>query len=60
MGHPGGWIADERRPEVDSKPAAVTELLVSLAAPARLAAHLRVVHEVAWQLTDRLAAAYPA
>src|SRR5512139_54642 len=41
-------------------PAAITELLVSLAAPARLAAHLRIVHDVAWQLADKLAAAYPA
>jgi HD superfamily phosphodiesterase len=41
-------------------PAAITELLVSLKAPARLAAHLRAVHDVAWQLTDRLATGYPA
>src|SRR5262245_1407042 len=41
-------------------PAHVRELLVTLEAPARLAAHLRLVHEVAWQLTQRLAAAYPA
>jgi hypothetical protein len=41
-------------------PEAVAELLVTLAAPARLAAHLRVVHDVACQLTDRLAARHPA
>jgi hypothetical protein len=41
-------------------PAAVSELLVLLQAPARLAAHLRVVHDVAWQLTDQLAARHPA
>jgi hypothetical protein len=40
-------------------PAAISELLVSLHAPARLAAHLRAVHDVAWQLTDLLAARYP-
>ena len=41
-------------------PAAITDLLISLAAPPRLAAHLRLVHDVAWQLADRLAAAHPA
>jgi hypothetical protein len=39
-------------------PVAVGELLVSLHAPARLAAHLRVVHDVAWQLTELLAMRY--
>jgi hypothetical protein len=38
----------------------VGDLLVLLQAPARLAAHLRVVHDVAWQLTDQLAARHPA
>jgi hypothetical protein len=35
-------------------PAAAAELLRALAAPPRLAAHLRVVHDVAWSLTDTL------
>ena len=30
------------------------------AAPARLAAHLRAVHDVAWQLTEQLNASFPA
>jgi hypothetical protein len=33
-------------------PARAEELLVSLDAPPRLAAHLRAVHDVAWQLAD--------
>lgn len=33
---------------------------MSLRAPARLAAHLRAVHDVAWQLTELLAARCPA
>jgi hypothetical protein len=41
-------------------PADVRELLVSLRAPARLAAHLRAVHDVAWQLTEQLEACFPA
>jgi hypothetical protein len=41
-------------------PAAIGELLVSLRAPARLAAHLRAVHDVAWQLTGLLATRLPA
>jgi len=41
-------------------PGAISELLLSLRAPARLAAHLRAVHDVAWQLTGLLAARYPA
>lgn len=35
-------------------PAPAAELLRALDAPARLAAHLRVVHDVAWSLTDVL------
>jgi hypothetical protein len=31
-----------------------------LTAPARLAAHLRLVHDVAWQLTEQLNASLPA
>lgn len=41
-------------------PAAIGELLVSLQAPPRLAAHLRAVHDVACQLTELLATRYPA
>jgi len=41
-------------------PKDVGDLLVSLQAPPRLAAHLRAVHDVAWQLTDRLITHYPA
>jgi hypothetical protein len=41
-------------------PEDVCELLLSLRAPARLAADLRAVHDVAWQLTGWLAAAYAA
>jgi hypothetical protein len=41
-------------------PAAISELLVSLHAPARLAAHLRAVHDVAWHLTELLATRHPA
>jgi len=41
-------------------PAEVGALLAALSAPARLAAHLRAVHDVAWQLTARLGAAHPA
>jgi hypothetical protein len=41
-------------------PTEIGTLLVALSAPARLAAHLRAVHDVAWQLTARLGAAHPA
>lgn len=41
-------------------PEDVCELLVVLDAPARLAAHPRLVHDVAWRLTEVLAAAHPA
>ena len=40
-------------------PADVGELLVAVRAPARLAAHLRAVHDVAWQLTEQLEAGFP-
>jgi len=35
-------------------PTVVTKLLISLRTAPRLAAHLRVVHDVAWQLTGLL------
>lgn len=41
-------------------PADVGEPLVSVRAPARLAAHLRAVHDVAQQLTAQLSACFPA
>ncbi|MFD3596000.1 HD domain-containing protein [Nocardia sp. NPDC058640] len=41
-------------------PDAVTVLLGKLDAPARLAAHLRAVHDVAWQLADWMELRYPA
>ncbi|HEX2314152.1 MAG TPA: HD domain-containing protein [Thermomonospora sp.] len=40
-------------------PDEVAGLLRELEAPARLAAHLRAVHDVAWHLLDWLAAAHP-
>ncbi|MGO1051253.1 HD domain-containing protein [Crossiella sp. CA198] len=41
-------------------PGPAADLLTSLDAPPRLAAHLRLVHEVAAQLADWLTAAHPA
>ena len=41
-------------------PAVAAELLLNLAAPPRLAAHLRLVHDVAWSLTDALGRRRPA
>jgi putative nucleotidyltransferase with HDIG domain len=41
-------------------PDRVGQLVQRLAAPPRLAAHLRIVHDVAWQLTDRLTRDFPA
>lgn len=40
-------------------PADASDLLLALSAPPRLAAHLRLVHDVAHQLADRLAAHCP-
>ncbi|MEV0068561.1 hypothetical protein [Amycolatopsis sp. NPDC050768] len=40
-------------------PPEAARLLTSLAAPARLAAHLRAVHDVAWDLTAWLLRSYP-
>lgn len=39
-------------PEMRPVPARVSDLLDTLHAPPRLAAHLRAVHDVAWQLAD--------
>jgi hypothetical protein len=41
-------------------PATAAELLADLEAPARLGAHLRLVHDVAWSLTDALGRRRPA
>jgi hypothetical protein len=41
-------------------PATAAELLADLDAPARLGAHLRLVHDVAWSLTDALGRRRPA
>jgi hypothetical protein len=41
-------------PPMRPLPATAAELLRALQAPARLGAHLRVVHDVAWSLTDAL------
>jgi hypothetical protein len=41
-------------------PDRAAELLKALAAPPRLAAHLRAVHDVAWQLADWVERQYPA
>jgi hypothetical protein len=41
-------------------PATAAELLADLDAPARLGAHLRLVHDVAWSLTDELGRRWPA
>jgi hypothetical protein len=41
-------------------PGLVGELLEALNAPPRLAAHLRAVHDAAWQLADGLAVRFPA
>ncbi|HWS35008.1 MAG TPA: HD domain-containing protein [Actinoplanes sp.] len=40
-------------------PPGVVDLLVAVGAPARLGAHLRLVHDVAWELTGWLAGAHP-
>lgn len=40
-------------------PVAAEELLGRVQAPPRLVAHLRLVHDVAWQVTGRLAADHP-
>jgi hypothetical protein len=41
-------------------PAEIGIVLTELQAPARLAAHLRAVHDVAWHLTARLTGCHPA
>lgn len=46
-------------PPLPELPPAAAELLVAENAPPRLAAHLRLVHDVAAQLSDWLATTYP-
>lgn len=46
-------------PDMRLLPPQAVDLLVRLQAPPRLGAHLRAVHDVAWQLTGWLAGAYP-
>ncbi|GAA3552658.1 HD domain-containing protein [Kribbella ginsengisoli] len=46
-------------PPLPELPPAAAELLLADNAPPRLAAHLRLVHDVAIQLSDWLATAYP-
>ncbi|NRQ35916.1 HD domain-containing protein [Nonomuraea sp. NN258] len=45
-------LNDPGEPPVRPLPARVAELLTSLNCPPRLAAHLRLVHDVAWRITD--------
>jgi hypothetical protein len=52
-------LTDPGEPPLRPLPDQVNELLESLNAPPRLAAHLRAVHDVAWQLTQALAAQFP-
>ena len=47
-------------PPMRPLPATAAELLRALDAPPRLGAHLRVVHDVAWSLTDTLGRRWPA
>lgn len=47
------------RPPLRPLPASVSALLRTLAAPPRLAAHLRLVHDVAYELADWLAGYCP-
>ncbi|AEV85208.1 phosphohydrolase [Actinoplanes sp. SE50] len=54
-----GALRDPCVPRLRLLPPEVADLLVSMQAPPRLGAHLRAVHDVAWELTGWLAAAYP-
>ncbi|WP_436536786.1 HD domain-containing protein [Actinoplanes sp. HUAS TT8] len=46
-------------PRMRLLPPQAVDLLVALQAPPRLGAHLRAVHDVAWQLTGWLTSTYP-
>jgi hypothetical protein len=52
-------LTDSGDPPILALPAAVAQLLVTLEAPPRLAAHLRAVHDVAHQLTAWLRTNHP-
>jgi hypothetical protein len=52
-------LTDPSEPPLRPLPDQVNDLLQTLAAPPRLAAHLRAVHDVAWQLTQALAKQVP-
>lgn len=52
-------LTDPATPPLRPLPARAAELLVDLAAPPRLAAHLRAVHDVACELTEWVRLRYP-
>jgi hypothetical protein len=52
-------LSDQDRSAPCPLPTEVVQLLVRLSAPPRLAAHLRLVHDVAGQLVDYLASGQP-
>jgi hypothetical protein len=52
-------LTDPGEPPLRALPDRVNGLLETLNAPPRLAAHLRAVHDVAWQLTHALAKQVP-
>lgn len=52
-------LTDSGEPAIRELPADAAQILVTLGAPPRLAAHLRAVHDVAHQLTAWLGAHYP-
>ncbi|QNE18863.1 HD domain-containing protein [Kribbella qitaiheensis] len=51
-------LTDPGEPPVRELPAEVADLLLQLRVPPRLAAHLRAVHDVAYEITAWLATAY--
>ena len=53
-------LHDTADPPLRPLPDRVAQLLRDLDAPPRLAAHLRAVHDVAYQLVDWIAQRYPA
>jgi hypothetical protein len=52
-------LTEPTMPELRPLPDAVARLLTEVDAPPRLAAHLRAVHDVAWQLTAAVNRGYP-
>ncbi|MGW0803620.1 hypothetical protein [Nonomuraea sp. NPDC002799] len=52
-------LSDPAEPPLRPLPDQVTELLKALNCPPRLAAHLRLVHDVAWQITDWVQQRHP-